>query len=293
MTTVAVLGTGLMGAGMAGSLLRSGATVRVWNRTPGKTVQLEQAGASAHPDPATAAAGADVVLTMVFDADAVQSVMADALPALAEDAVWVQGATVGVDATRRFATWAEERGVGFVDSPVLGTRAPAELGRLVVLAAGPSRLRAAVQPVFDAIGSRTIWVGEQPGDGHRLKLVVNSWVLSVVGATAQAVALAQALGLDPTLFLDAIAGGPTDCAYTQLKAKAMIDGEFSPSFSLDGAVKDSRLIGEAMREVGVNDALISALHAQFAAAARAGYATQDMAAVIVAAQPPAASASAR
>jgi 3-hydroxyisobutyrate dehydrogenase len=284
MTTVAVLGTGLMGAGMARSLLRSGAMVRVWNRTPDKAAVLERDGATAHPDPATAVAGADVVVSMVFDADAVESVMSQALPALPEDAVWLQTATVGLDATRRLADQAESRGIGFVDAPVLGTRAPAEQGTLVVLAAGPSQLRSAVQPVLEAIGSRTIWVGDRPGDGHRLKMVANSWVLSLVGATAQAVGLAEALDIDPKLFLEAIAGGPSDCAYMRMKAQAMIDGEFPASFTVDGAVKDSELIGAAMRASGVDDALMAALHKQFSAAAHAGHAEEDMAAVITVVQ---------
>jgi 3-hydroxyisobutyrate dehydrogenase len=134
-----------------------------------------------------------------------------------------------------------------VDAPVLGTREPAEQGTLIVLAGGPGETREAVTPVFDAIGSRTVWVGDRPGDGHRLKLVANSWVLSVVGASAQAVRLAQGLGIDPAQFLESITDGPLDCGYAQLKAKAMIAGRFPPSFTLGGAVKDAELIAEAMR----------------------------------------------
>ena len=87
--------------------------------------------------------------------------------------------------------------MGFVDAPVLGTRQPAQDGKLTVLAAAPTDLRAAVNPVFDAIGAKTVWVGEEPGAGHRLKLVVNAWVLSVVAGTAQSIALAEGLGLRP------------------------------------------------------------------------------------------------
>jgi 3-hydroxyisobutyrate dehydrogenase len=196
------------------------------------------------------------------------------------DAVWLQSATVGLEATRRCAELAGRAGVGFVDAPVLGTRGPAEEGKLIVLAGGPARLRPAVAPVLDAIGSRTVWVGESAGDGHRLKLAANSWVLSLVGATAQAIGLTRALGLDPALFLETIAGGPLDCAYAQLKGKAMIAGEFPPAFTLSGAVKDSQLIADALGDVGVDPSLMAALHGRFAAAADGGHADEDMAAVI-------------
>jgi 3-hydroxyisobutyrate dehydrogenase len=277
---VSVLGTGIMGAGMARSLIRAGLDVTVWNRSPDKARPLEHDGARVAGDVASAVSGADVVLTMLFDADAVAAVMEQALPAVDRSTVWVQASTVGLDGTARLAELAKRHGIGFIDAPVLGTRKPAEEGALTVLAAGPEQLREAAAPVFDAIGSRVVWVGERAGDGHRLKLTANSWVLSVVGATAQAVSLAQGLGLNPQLFLDVISGGPLDCAYTQLKGKAMIAGDFPPAFPLGGAVKDTALVAEAMRVAGTADRLMAALHQQFQAAADAGHDAEDMAAVI-------------
>jgi 3-hydroxyisobutyrate dehydrogenase len=278
MTTVAVLGTGLMGSGMARSLLRADCEVRVWNRTAEKAEPLAADGARVAADPATAVAGANVVLTMLFDAESVETVITEALPALAPDAIWLQAATVGPAATERFAELAEGNGVGFVDAPVLGTRQPAEQGQLLVLAAGAQRLRDPLAGVLDALASRTVWVSERPGDGQRLKLVANSWVLSITAATAQAVSLARGLGLDPALFLETIAGGPTDSAYAQLKGKAMIAGEFSPSFTLDGAVKDAELIGAAMNSAGVDDTLMTAVRGLFTRAAKTDPG-KDMAAV--------------
>jgi 3-hydroxyisobutyrate dehydrogenase len=277
-TSVAVLGTGIMGAGMARSIAEAGLEVAVWNRNPDRARPLADAARVA-TDPRDAVAGADVVLTMLFDTDAVAAVMEAALPAVRPDAVWLQTSTVGLDGTARLAGLAEGHGVAFVDAPVLGTRQPAEQGALTVLAGGPVPAREAVRPVLDAIGSRTIWVGERPGDGHRLKLAANSWMLSVVGATAQAVALAGGLGIDPALFLEAIADGPLDSPYAQLKGRAMIDGAFPPAFPLAGAVKDTELIGDALRGAGIDDALMAALHDRFARAAGAGHGDEDLAAV--------------
>lgn len=277
---VVVLGTGLMGAGMARSLLRAKLDVVVWNRNPAKARPLADEGAVVADDPKTAVADADVVLTMLFDAEATAAVMAEALPAVKHGAVWAQCGTVGLDGGERLAELAAQHGVRYVDAPVLGTRAPAEQGTLTILAAGPTDLRPAVTPVFEAIGIRTVWAGERPGDGQRLKLAANSWVLSITAATAQAVALARGLGLDPDAFLEAIAGGPTDSTYAQVKGRAMIDGEFPPSFAVDGAVKDSALVVAALGAAGADDRLMRVLNDLYRTAAQRARETEDMAVVI-------------
>jgi 3-hydroxyisobutyrate dehydrogenase len=277
---VTVLGTGIMGAGMARSLLRAGFDVTVWNRSQDKAAPLAEDGATVAADVAAAVSGADVVVTMLFDVDSVADVMEDALPVMRADTVWLQTSTVGLAGVHTLATLAEQHGITFVDAPVLGTRQPAEEGKLIVLAGGPTAVRDMVAPVLDAIGARTQWVGEQAGDGHRLKLVANSWVLSITAATAQAVGLATDLGLDPQRFLDVITGGPLDSPYAQLKGKAMISGDFTPSFTLSGAVKDAGLIGEAMRTAGTNAELMAAEQRLYEAAQRAGHGDEDMAAVV-------------
>lgn len=282
---VTVLGTGIMGASMARNLARAGFEVTVWNRDASRARPLADDGATVAPDPGSAVAGADVVLTMLFDGTAVTEVMTRALPAVGADAVWVQSSTIGLAATDTSATMAAEHGVGFVDAPVLGTRQPAEQGTLAVLASGPEASRERVSPVFDAVGSRTVWVSARPGDGQRLKLVANAWVSSITAAAAQSVALAGALGLDRNHFLDAVSGSASDSAYLQLKGRNMIAGEFTPAFALGGAVKDASLILDAVREAGLDDRLAAAVHAQFRAAAEAGHADEDMAAIIRAIEP--------
>src|SRR5581483_6860007 len=122
--------------------------------------------------------------------------------------------------SRRRTSWlaglARDAGVVFVDAPVSGTKAPAERGELLVLAAGAADARARCAPAFDAVGKSTVWVSERPGDATRLKLVVNDWLLGVLLALGEALAFAEALGLDGALFLDAIRGGPLDTPYAQL-----------------------------------------------------------------------------
>jgi 3-hydroxyisobutyrate dehydrogenase len=278
MTTVALLGTGIMGSGMGRSLARAGVDVTVWNRSADKARAL---GLPVADDVTDAVQGKDVVVTMLFDVDAVTAVMRDALPAMRDDAVWVQTSTVGLEETAELARMAAERGVAFVDAPVLGTRQPAENGQLTVLAAGPVSARERIAAVLDAISAKVVWVGDEPGGGHRLKLVANAWVLSITAATAQSVALAEGLGVDPRQFLDLIAGGPLDSGYAQLKGKAMLTGDFTPAFALGGATKDAGLIRAAAADAGVATDLVAALETLFAAAGDQG---DDMAAVIRAAR---------
>lgn len=279
-SSVAVLGTGIMGAGMARSLLRAGLQVTVWNRSADKARPLADDGAKVAADAASAVPGADVIVTMLFDVDAVAEVMGRALGATRPDAVWAQTSTVGLAGAQQLAQLASQHGRGYLDAPVLGTKQPAEQGELIVLAGGPRELEPTVAPVFEAIGSKTIWVGERAGDGHRLKLALNSWVLSITAATGQAIALARDLGVDPQLFLDAIRGGGTDSPYAQLKGKAMITGDFAPAFGLAGAVKDAQLIVEALRQAGDDPSLMRAVHDLMSVAADAGHAGEDMAAVV-------------
>jgi 3-hydroxyisobutyrate dehydrogenase len=277
---VAVLGTGIMGTGMARSMLRSGLDVTVWNRHPGRAEPLAADGAQVAGTAAEAVADVDAVITMLWDGTSVAEVMADALPAAPDGVLWAQTSTVSLDdASDLLPSLADGCGARYIDAPVLGTRQPAEEGRLTVVAAGPGQVRDEIAPVFGAIAARTVWASERPGDGTRLKLVANSWVTMLVAATAQSIALTEGLGLSPRVFLDMMKGGPTDAAYLQAKGDAIIAGQFATSFAVDGAVKDTGLIAAAMRESGVDPTLMEAVRRQYGKAAGAGHGEEDMAAI--------------
>jgi len=271
---------------MTHSLLRSGLDVTVWNRHPGRAAPLAADGARVAATAAEAVADADAVITMLWDGNSVAEVMADALPAAPDGILWAQTSTVSLhDAGDLLPALAEGCGARYVDAPVLGTRQPAEDGRLTVLAAAPEALRDPVAAVFGAIGARTVWVSERPGDGTRLKLVANSWVGTIVAATAQSIALAQGLGLDPRVFLDMMKGGAVDAPYLHIKGEAILAGQFTPSFAVEGAVKDTGLIAAAMRESGTDATLMEAVRAQFRKAAESGHGEEDMAAIFYAFRP--------
>jgi 3-hydroxyisobutyrate dehydrogenase len=286
MRSVAVLGTGIMGAGMARSLLRSGLDVTVWNRSPGRAAPLAADGAHVAGTAGEAIAGVDAVITMLWDGDSVAEVMSAALPTARDGVLWAQTSTVSVhDAADRLPALADRYGARYVDAPVLGSRQPAEEGKLLVLAAAPGPVGDSVAPLFDAIAARIVWVSERPGDGTRLKLVANSWGATIVAATAQAIAFARGLGLDPRVFLDMAKGGAFDTPYLHLKGNAMIAGEFPPAFTVDGAVKDTGLIAAAMREASTDATLMDAVRRQYRKAADSGHSGEDFAAVFHAFRP--------
>ena len=278
MRRVAVLGVGIMGAPMARNLLRAGHEVTVWNRTVKKAEALEEAGARVASTPADAVRGAGIVLTMLADALAVEETLvgSGALDVMPQGALWIQSSTIGVAATERLAEQAGERGITFVDAPVLGTKKPAEDGQLFMLASGPEEAPARCEPMFDAISRGHVWLGEA-GLGTRLKLVVNSWILCTIENLSETFVLARTLGVDPRSFLEAISGGGMDMPYAHLKGEAILNQDFPASFPLVHARKDVALILDAAGEVELP--LVRATLQQFDRAFELGHGDEDMSAV--------------
>jgi 3-hydroxyisobutyrate dehydrogenase len=175
---VAVLGTGTMGAPMARNLLKAGFPVRVWNRTPDKARVLAAEGAELAETAADAVREAAFVITMLIDGAAVLAVMGQAAESVPDGAVWLQ---TGMDTdVERVAALAEDHGITFVNCPVLGTRRTAERGRLVVLASGPGDVLERAQPIFDAIGTKTVRLEPETGRAGRTWLVTSAWTVALV-----------------------------------------------------------------------------------------------------------------
>jgi 3-hydroxyisobutyrate dehydrogenase len=282
--TIAFLGTGRMGLAMATNLAQAGYPLRVWNRTAERTAPLVAAGAVAAASPAEAVGGADVNITMLTDGPAVDSVLRGPdgiLDAARPGLVWIQMGTIGLDWTDRIAATAAGQGITFVDSPVSGSEGPARAGQLLVLASGPLSARPTVQPVFDVIGSTTVWLGEA-GAGTRAKLVLNNWLVDLTEATAETLSFARSLGLDPTAIVDILESSPLGSRYAVQKARAMLSGDFAPSFALKHAIKDAQLAADAAQTVHVELPLIDALLPRWRHRAEAGHADDDLAAVYAA-----------
>jgi 3-hydroxyisobutyrate dehydrogenase len=280
---VAVLGTGTMGAPMARNIAAAGHEVRAWNRSRERAEPLAADGVQVAGSPDEAAAGAEVVVTMLADGDAVEAVAAEL--SFPEGAVWAQMSTVGIEATERLLARAADAGVPLVDAPVLGTKAPAEQGELIVIASGDAGARERCAPLFDAVGARTVALGDEPGASTRMKLVLNAWLVSLVEGLAESIALAEGLGVDPAGFLEIIDGGPLGPAYAKMKGTMMIERSYEPSFSLALAAKDARLALDAAEASGLELPALRAIRAQLEKAVEQGHGDADMAAAVEASRP--------
>jgi 3-hydroxyisobutyrate dehydrogenase len=179
---------------------------------------------------------------------------------------------------------ARDHDVAFLDAPVLGTKQPAEQGKLVVLASGPQELRERIQPMFDAVGQKTMWIGDTPGAGTRMKLVANSWVLTVTEGAAETIALAEGMGLDPALLFDALDGGALDLPYLRMKGGAMIERNFEPMFRLDLAAKDARLVADAAARCKLDLPMLDAIAQRMTDGAKR-HGDKDMAATYLTSTP--------
>jgi 3-hydroxyisobutyrate dehydrogenase len=277
---VAFLGTGRMGGPMAANLARGGFDVRVWNRTSSRAEALAGDGAAVAASPAEAVRGATIVITMLADGHATQEAATgpDGFLAAAPGVIWVQMATIGIDWTTWLAGIAAARGVQFVDAPVSGSEGPAKAGQLAILASGPDQIRDVLAPVFGVLGRATAWLG-QAGNGTRAKLVLNSWLADLTETTAETLAFARSLGLDPAEIVDLLASNPLGAPYAVQKARLMLAGDFSPAFALKHAIKDAELATEAAQDSGATLTLTNALLPRWRDTAASGHADDDLAAV--------------
>jgi 3-hydroxyisobutyrate dehydrogenase len=275
-----------MGFAIARNLARAGFPVRAWNRSREKADPLARDGVRVVDLPAEAAEGAEIAITMLADADAVLEVMDGEhgfLSGMGDSVVWVQMSTIGVSGTEACAELAQRGGLTYVDAPVLGSTEPARKAQLIVLASGPEAVQAMLEPLFAAIGRKTMWLGPA-GAGSALKVVANSWIVTVVEGAAETIALAQGAGVEPRDFLEAVAGGPLDLPYMRVKARAMLEREFEPSFRLELAAKDAALAVELAEQHDLELPLISTISERFAEGA-AQHGDKDMAATYLTSAP--------
>jgi 3-hydroxyisobutyrate dehydrogenase len=282
-TGIAVLGVGIMGSAMARSLARAGLPTRAWDRSSSATAALADDGVQPAASPEEAVRDARVVITMLPTADAVSAVIfADGMvEAFARGAVWAQMGTIGVAETKQIADRLGQLrpDVVFVDAPVSGSSGPAARGQLLVLASGPPEAAAIVRPAFSALGRHTSWLGEA-GQGSRMKLVVNAYMSVLLEGAAEALELADRLGIEHGKLAEAIEGGPLDAPIVDAKLHKMERGDFAAEFPMEWALKDVDLaLGEAGSD---SPPLLAALSRQWHAAVDAGLGREDVSAARVA-----------
>jgi 3-hydroxyisobutyrate dehydrogenase len=262
---VGLLGLGLMGSAMAHRLLDQGLAVIAWDRNPEHVRELEDRGGEGAQTPAEVMHGAGAVITMLPTASVILDLVEPLFGDWPEATVWLQMSSVGAAEADRLTQAADAHGITLVDAPVSGSTAPAATGQLTVLASGPDSARAAVQPVFDALASRVLWVGPA-GMGSRLKLAANHWMITMVAALAESMHLCEAMELDQRRFIELLDGGPLGSSYGVQKLDEMRRHEYPAGFPVRLALKDLELVGEVQQRSGAAMPLLDAVLERFTAA---------------------------
>jgi 3-hydroxyisobutyrate dehydrogenase-like beta-hydroxyacid dehydrogenase len=251
-TTVACIGLGRMGAGIARSIQQAGFTLRVYNRTAAKMKPFADQGAAAAKSPREAAAGADVVVTnLMDDASVLEAVtgVEGILAGLRPGGIHVDTTTISPRCARRLRELHHENGSRFVAGPVLGRPDVAARGELRTFLAGDAGATKGCRPVVDAYTSLVIDLGEDPGVASSMKLAVNYMLAATVELMGQVFAFGEKSGISPdmlNLVMGAFFGKPALQDYAKLiRSRSFGD----PGFTLSGALKDAELMLQAAGDV--------------------------------------------
>jgi 3-hydroxyisobutyrate dehydrogenase/putative dehydrogenase len=269
---------------MAKRLAGAGFELKVFDVLDERTRPLVELGAESSASPKDAAEGSEALVVMVANADQARGVLFDegsAAEALPEGAAVVVMSTIGPEAVRELADNLDGRGLRTLDAPVSGGVARAERGDLLIMAGGPEDLFEEGRPALEAMGSSVVHCGPRVGDGQAVKLV-NQLLCGVhIAAAAEALAYAEALGLDPRFVFETIRHGAANSFMLEDRGERMLKEEFVPPKSaLDIFVKDMGLVHQAAEEQGLETPLATAALEMYLAGKDAGLGTEDDSGVI-------------
>ena len=278
---IAFLGTGLMGAPMVRRLLAAGHSVTVWNRSAEKARALADDGARVAATPAEAAAGAEIVFTMLSDGAAVADVLfaQGAAAAMTAGAVVVDTSSIAPPLARDHAQRLEDMHIAHVDCPVSGGVAGAEAGTLALMAGGDAAVIDRIAPVMAALG-RLTHVGP-PGAGQVCKLANQQIVAITIAAVAEAMILVQAGGADRGKFRDAIRGGFAESRILDLHGGRMIARDFAPGGPSRLHLKDLDAVAALSDSADLTLPLTEAVHAAFRDFVRQGHGDTDHSGILL------------
>lgn len=241
---VGFIGLGQMGAAMAANLLKAGHEVAVWNRSPDKADPLVKAGARPATSPRDAAQ-ADVLMTMLADDTAVETVVYGPDGILGSPALHVSHSTISIALADRLAA-DHASGGGFVSAPVFGRPTAAEAAKLFVLAAGARKHIDRCTPLLQAIGQRIFRLGDTPSAANLVKLSGNFMILSAVEAMAEAMALAEKGGVPRATLLEVLTGTLFDAPLFHTYGGILVENRFRPAgFTAPLGLKDMNLVDAA------------------------------------------------
>jgi 3-hydroxyisobutyrate dehydrogenase-like beta-hydroxyacid dehydrogenase len=263
---IGFIGLGHMGRGMAGSLIKAGHELTVFNRTSGASADLEAAGAKVAADVGEACDG-DAVFTMLSNDEAVESVVfgkPGILDSLRKGAVHVSSSTISIELSDRLAAAHADAGQGYIAATVLGRPNLAAEGQLFVIAAGADEAVNAVAPLLSAVGRQTTRFGVKPSNANMVKLSVNFLFASVMESLGEAVALVAKGGIDKADYVEFLTTTMFNApAYKTYGELAVSDQPAPVGFAAPLGFKDIRLAIAASEKLGVPMPLLSLLHDRF------------------------------
>jgi 3-hydroxyisobutyrate dehydrogenase-like beta-hydroxyacid dehydrogenase len=272
---------------MAANLAKAGFELNVWNRTAAKAERFAQEhGGTVAATPAEAARGAGVAITMVPDAPEVEETLfgeEGAVHGLEPGALAVDMSTIAPSASRKIAEQLAERGIGFVDAPVTGSRPKAESGTLTIMVGGAGEQVQRARPLFEAMGERIVHIGPQ-GHGAMTKVIANTVTAINAVAIAEALTMARTAGVDLERFLEVARAGSSGSTMLELKGEPMVEHDFDPLFRLDHMLKDVRHCIAEAKALGVELRLAEVAERMYAQAADDGHGDEDFAAVVAVAE---------
>jgi 3-hydroxyisobutyrate dehydrogenase-like beta-hydroxyacid dehydrogenase len=276
--TLAFVGLGKMGAGMARNLLRAGYQLNVYNRSRDKAEALAKDGARVADSPADACREADAVMTMLADDPATEQMVFGEhgiAQGLKRDGVHVSHSTIGTALARRLTSEHAERGQAYLSAPVFGRPEAAEAKRLVVVAAGPGSTIERCRPFFDAVGRTTFVAGAEPWQANAVKLCGNFMIASMLESFGEAYATLRKAQVAPETFLEIMNTLFASPVY-QNYGRIIAEEKFEPAgFTLRLGLKDIRLMLQTSEECSSPMPIASVIRDHFVSAMAAGQAEQD------------------
>lgn len=254
---IGLIGLGLMGRPMGMNLLKAGHKLTVWNRTASRAQELVAAGAKLATTPREAAAGAEILLTMVSDPPALEEVLwghegknDGALGGLRAGSIYIDSSTVSPALARKIAAACAERQVRFLDAPVTGGDWGAREGNLVFMIGGDAATLKEAEPILGVMGKKWFHLGPN-GAGQTIKLAMNGILALQVGAMAEALALVTRAGLQGEQLIEVMQASMARSGVLDVKSPLMVKGDFKPSFPLRLMHKDLGLMLDLANQLGV------------------------------------------
>lgn len=280
---IAFLGIGNMGEAMVRNLMRAGHQLTVYNRTRSRAERIANDGAKVADSPGAAAAAAQVLITMLADDSAVESVMLGvdgAIAAMANGALHISMSTISPALSQRLSEAHGERGQAYVSAPVFGRPEAAQAAKLFVVAAGEAEAITRAKPIFEAVGQRTFFVGERPEMANYVKLMGNFLLMCVLESLGEVFAVARKAEIDPKTVFDVLSGTLFGAPAYNTYGPKIINEEFSPAgFRMPLGLKDIRLALQAAEGVNVPMPFASILRDRFISAIANGKSDLDWSAI--------------